>query len=163
MSGLVIYPGSFDPITYGHLDVAARAAALFDELVVAVSHNVGKTSLFSVEERIELAAQALADIPNARVSHFQGLLVDFCRRCGARAVVRGLRAVSDFEYEFQMALTNRHLAGEKVDTVFLMPNEDHIYLSSSLVKEIARFGGAISSFVPPNVERALRARLKEEP
>ena len=162
MSRLAVYPGSFDPITYGHLDVAARAAALFDELIVAVSCNPGKSSLFSVEERVELAGQAVADIPNVRVSHFRGLLVDFCRRCGARVVVRGLRAVSDFEYEFQMALTNRHLAGEKVDTIFLMPNEDHIYLSSSLVREIAGFGGAISAFVPPNVERALRARRKED-
>lgn len=156
MSRMAVYPGTFDPITFGHMDLAARAAKMVDCLLVAVAQQPDKQPLFSVEQRVGLVSRALADIPNVQVVAFDGLLVDFCRAYGARMVVRGMRALSDFEYEFQMALTNRVLAHEELDTVFLMPKRDYIFLSSSVVKQIARFGGEVASFVPPNVEEALR-------
>ena len=152
-----IYPGSFDPITNGHLDVLQRAVGLFDELVVAVARDNAKTSLFSVEERVALI-QEVVNIPNVRVVPFDGLLVDFAAREGAVALVRGLRAVSDFEFEFQLALMNRKLSPTQ-ETVFLMPREELTYISSRIVKEIARLGGNVDLFVPPTVARALRARL----
>jgi pantetheine-phosphate adenylyltransferase len=152
-----IYPGSFDPITNGHLDVLQRAVGLFDELVVAVARDNAKTSLFSVEERVALI-QEVVNIPNVRVVPFDGLLVDFAAREGAVALVRGLRAVSDFEFEFQLALMNRKLS-PTLETVFLMPREELTYISSRIVKEIARLGGNVDLFVPPTVARALRARL----
>lgn len=149
-----IYPGSFDPVTNGHLDVIGRARKLFDEIVVAVAHNDEKQPLFSLEERLGLLREALEKIDNVRVAQFDGLLVEFAIAQKANAVIRGLRAVSDFEFEFQMALMNRKLA-DGVETIFLMPKEEYTYLSSRLVKEIARLGGDVSGFVPPSVAQAL--------
>lgn len=149
-----IYPGSFDPIHNGHLDVIARAAKLCDRVVVAVAVNHSKTSLFSMEERVALIRAASAHIPGVEVKAFEGLLVDFFRAERADAVIRGLRAVSDFEYEFQMALVNRSL-DEELETLFLMPSQKHIYLSSRIVKEVAALGGDIERFVPEVVREAL--------
>lgn len=153
-----IYPGSFDPITNGHLDVLQRAAGLFDELVVAVAQDNAKQSLFSLEERVALLTDATDHIPNLRVLPFSGLLVDFARQQGAVALVRGLRAVSDFEFEFQLALMNRKLE-PNLETLFLMPREELTYISSRLVKEIARLGGNVNQFVPPHVVAALKTKL----
>jgi pantetheine-phosphate adenylyltransferase len=154
----VIYPGSFDPITNGHLDVIHRAATLFDEVVVAVAYNEQKSSLFTADERTALIQAVTGKVPNIRVAQFDGLLVEFAKAKQASAVVRGLRAVSDFEFEFQMALMNRKLEPE-IETIFLMPAEKYTYLSSRIVKEIARLGGDISAFVPESVARALREKL----
>jgi pantetheine-phosphate adenylyltransferase len=155
-----IYPGSFDPITNGHLDVIHRAAHLFDELVVAIAINdqKHKSSLFGLDERVAILEEVCQKIPNVRVATLEGLLVDFARRNGASAIVRGLRAVSDFEFEFQMALMNRKME-PNIETIFLMPKEDYSYLSSRIVKEIARLGGDVSSFVPACVVPALLRRL----
>lgn len=155
-----LYPGSFDPITNGHLDVLQRAATLFDELIVAVARENQKVSLFSVEERAGLIEEMLRELnlKNVRVMLFEGLLVDFARAQGAAAVVRGLRAVSDFEFEFQMALMNRKL-DPRLETLFLMPREELTYISSRIVKEIARLGGNVELFVPPRVAAALKAKL----
>src|SRR5207237_1145399 len=141
-----IYPGSFDPVTNGHLDVVERARKLFDEVIVAVAHNDGKQPLFSLKERLNLLQQTVGKIDNVRIAQFDGLLVEFALQQKANAVLRGLRAVSDFEFEFQMALMNRKLEGN-VETIFLMPKEEYTYLSSRLVKEIARLGGDVSKFV----------------
>ena len=154
-----IYPGSFDPITNGHLDVLHRAAGVFDELVIAVARDNGKQSLFTVEERVAMIQEAVK-IDHVRVVPFDGLLVEFAAQENAIALVRGLRAVSDFEFEFQLALMNRKLS-PTLETVFLMPREELTYISSRLVKEIARLGGNIDLFVPPNVALALRQRLKD--
>jgi pantetheine-phosphate adenylyltransferase len=156
-----IYPGSFDPITNGHLDVLQRAVGLFDELVVAVARDNAKQSLFSVEERVSLI-QEVVRIPNVRVVPFDGLLVDFAARENAVALVRGLRAVSDFEFEFQLALMNRKLS-PALETVFLMPREELTYISSRLVKEIARLGGNVNQFVPSHVVAALKAKQAKDP
>ncbi|MBL9116083.1 MAG: pantetheine-phosphate adenylyltransferase [Verrucomicrobiaceae bacterium] len=153
-----IYPGSFDPITNGHLDVLERAVGLFDELVVAVAQDNAKQSLFTVEERVKLIQGATEKLDRIRVVSFHGLLVEFAAKENAVALVRGLRAVSDFEFEFQLALMNRKLS-PALETVFLMPREELTYISSRLVKEIARLGGDISQFVPKNVAAALRERL----
>lgn len=153
-----IYPGSFDPITNGHLDVIQRAAKLFDEVVVAVAFNEQKTSLFPVDERVALIQHASATVPNIRIERFDGLLVDFARQQQASAVVRGLRAISDFEFEFQMALMNRKLEPE-IETIFMMPAEKYTYISSRIVKEIARLGGDVTAFVPASVAEALQTRL----
>src|SRR5881397_2070864 len=142
-----IYPGSFDPVTNGHLDVIERARKLFDEVIVAVAHNDEKQPLFSLKERLNLLQQTVGKIDNVRIAQFDGLLVEFALQQKANAVLRGLRAVSDFEFEFQMALMNRKLEGN-VETIFLMPKEEYTYLSSRLVKEIARLGGDVSKFVP---------------
>jgi len=152
-----IYAGTFDPVTFGHLDVAARAAQRFDELVVAVAEDTRKNCLFSTEERCALAREALRHIPNIRVTFFRGLLVEWAKSQRIPTLIRGLRAFSDFEYEFQMALANRKLE-PKVETLFLMPSADFSYVSSSMVKEIASFGGEIARFVPPHVECALREK-----
>jgi pantetheine-phosphate adenylyltransferase len=149
-----IYPGSFDPVTNGHLDVIERGRKLFDEVVVAVAHNEEKQALFALEERLQLLEQSIGKIANVRIAQFDGLLVDFAVAQQANAVIRGLRAVSDFEFEFQMALMNRKLE-TAVETIFLMPKEEYTYLSSRIIKEIARLGGDVSSFVPPAVVKAL--------
>ena len=153
-----IYPGSFDPVTNGHLDVIERASKLFDEVIVAIADNVEKQPLFPLEDRLEMLRGSLNGRANVRVGQFAGLLVDFAVKEEANAVVRGLRAVSDFEFEFQMALMNRKLQGT-VETIFLMPKEDYTYLSSRLVKEIARLGGEVSKFVPADVAVALRQKF----
>jgi pantetheine-phosphate adenylyltransferase len=150
-----VYPGSFDPITFGHIDIARRAALLFPRVVVAVSEARHKVCQFSLGERLFFVQESLSDIPNLEVTSFQGLLTDFVRRVGAKAIIRGLRAVSDFEYEFKMAWMNRRLAPE-AETIFLIPSEEFAYLSSSLVKEIAAMGGDVSSMVPEVVAKRLR-------
>ena len=155
-----IYPGSFDPVTNGHLDVIERARKLFDEVVVAVAHNDEKQPLFSLEERLNLLQQTVGRIESVRIAKFSGLLVEFAEAQDAGAVVRGLRAVSDFEFEFQMGLMNRNL-NPKVETIFLMPKEEYTYLSSRIVKEIARLGGNVNDFLPTQVAAALRAKLNE--
>src|SRR5438552_3607905 len=155
-----IYPGSFDPVTNGHLDVIERARKLFDEVIVAVAHNDEKQPLFSLEERLDLLRETAGRIANVRIAEFEGLLIDFAKAQNAGAVIRGLRAVSDFEFEFQMALMNRKLDAA-VETIFLMPKEEYTYLSSRIVKEIARLGGDISSFVPACVAKALSRQFAQ--
>ncbi len=152
-----IYPGSFDPVTNGHLDVIERARKLFDEVIVAVAHNDQKQPLFTLEERLALLRTTIGKLDRVQVAPLDGLLVAFAVQQNATAVVRGLRAVSDFEFEFQMALMNRKLEGN-VETIFLMPKEEYTYLSSRIVKEIARLGGDISKFVPPHVVQAFATR-----
>lgn len=153
-----IYPGTFDPITNGHLDILSRAAGLFESVEVVVAVNVRKTTLFTLEERMELIAGCTRHLKNVRVSSFAGLTVDCLKRLGARVVIRGLRAVSDFEYEFQMALMNKKLDG-RCETVHLMPSEQYTYLNSSVIREIAALGGSVSQFVPPLVEKMLRNKV----
>jgi pantetheine-phosphate adenylyltransferase len=153
-----IYPGSFDPITLGHLDVVERAAKLFDRLIIAVAHNADKRAMFTAEERMELIAQSLGCRPNVEIVTFEGLLVDFARKSGAGAVVRGLRAVTDFEYEFQMALMNKTLNPD-LETVFMASKEAFTYVSSRVIKEVARLGGDVARFVPPPVLAALKKAL----
>ncbi len=157
MTRVGIYPGSFDPLTKGHEDLIHRSLGFLDKLVVAVAVNVGKQPLFSLDERVTLIRETVEE-PKVDVQSFDGLLVDFARKIGATVIVRGLRAVSDFEYEFQMALMNRHLA-PKLETIFLVPAFDLTYLSSSLVREVARFGGDVSGLVHPVVQAALRKKL----
>lgn len=159
MINKAIYPGTFDPITLGHEDVVRRAARLFDEVIVAVAQSQIKKPLFSLDERVALAAAVLADCPNVRVVGFSGLLMQFARDEGAQVVVRGLRAVSDFEYEFQLAGMNRHLYPE-VETLFLTPSEQYMFISASLVREIAVLGGEIGRFVPAVVDVAIKQKLK---
>jgi pantetheine-phosphate adenylyltransferase len=154
-----IYPGSFDPLTNGHLDVLQRAAKLFDRVVVAVAKNEGKNPLFTLDERLALVKDAAAHLPNVEADTFDGLLVEYVVQKKAQAIVRGLRAVSDFEFEFQLALMNRKL-NENVETIFMMPKDTYTFLSSRIVKEIARLGGDVSQFVNPNVQTALRNKLK---
>ncbi len=154
-----IYPGTFDPITNGHLDLIERAGDLFDEIVVAVADRPEKNPLFSLVERVEMARQVLSPFPKVRVEPFTGLLVEFARAQGAKVILRGLRAVSDFEYEFQLAAMNRRLSGNGLETIFMMPGEAYTFLSSSLVKEVARLGGPIEGFVPPPVVEKLRERF----
>jgi len=152
-----IYPGTFDPITYGHLDVIERAASLFDRIIVTLAIHSQKSPLFTNEERAELIREATKHLPNVSVGQCEGLLVDFARAQNACAIIRGLRAVSDFDYEFQIALANRVLA-PTVTTVFLMPGEQYTYLNSSIVREVARLGGSVDAFVPPHVALALQAK-----
>ena len=151
---IAVYPGSFDPATYGHLDVIRRASVSFDKVIIGVLHNSAKSPLFSAGERVNILCEVLKDMPSVSVRAFDGLTVDFARECGAKAMIRGLRATTDFEYEMQIAHTNHELDAE-VDTVFFITNLKYAYLSSSVVKEIAMYGGDISKFVPPFVERAL--------
>lgn len=159
MSRTVLYPGSFDPITNGHLDVIERAAKLFDKVVVAVAVNVEKTPLFTVKERKAMVERAARHIPHVQVDSFSGLLVDYARRVKAAAVVRGLRMVSDFEYELQLALMNRRME-PRVETIFLAPRDTYIYLSSRMIKEIVRLDGDVNGLVPPYVQEALRRKLR---
>ncbi|MBL8722497.1 MAG: pantetheine-phosphate adenylyltransferase [Planctomycetes bacterium] len=154
-----LYPGSFDPVTKGHLDLVERALPLFERLTVAVAINSSKAPTFTVEERVELLRAALPADPRLEVATFRGLVVDYCRQQGIGAILRGVRTVSDFEYEYQLALTNRHLA-PGIETVFVMPSVQYSYVSSSLIREIVRNGGDAASFVPPVVERRLRERLR---
>ncbi len=156
-----VYPGTFDPITNGHLDVIERAATLFDEVIVAVTTNPSKQPLFSVEERVEMAERVTHHLPNVQVDPFTGLLMNYATAKQADVIVRGLRAVTDFEYEFQMALVNRKLTNNVV-TVFLMPNEKYTYLNSTIVKEVARFSGDVSFFVPPLVQKRLAEKYAEK-
>jgi pantetheine-phosphate adenylyltransferase len=153
-----IYPGSFDPITNGHLDIIERAAKLFDRVIVAVAHNASKKPLFTLQERLRLVRRSLPDCPTVKADTMDGLLVDYADARGAQAIIRGLRAVSDFEFEFQLALMNRKLNG-KVETIFMMPRETYTFLSSRLVKEIASLGGNVQCFVPPPVQAALASKF----
>ena len=154
-----IYPGSFDPLTNGHLDVIQRAAKLFDRVIVAVAKNDSKQPLFTLTERLALVKAAIQHLPHVEADSFDGLLIEYAARQKAQAVVRGLRAVSDFEFEFQLALMNRKL-DENIETIFMMPKDTYTFLSSRIVKEIARLGGDVSPFVPPHVQVALRKKLK---
>jgi len=154
----VIYPGSFDPLTNGHLDVVQRATKLFDRVIVAVALNESKNPFFTQAERLDLVARCVKQLPNVETDSFDGLLVDYVEKRGAQAIIRGLRAVSDFEFEFQLALMNRKL-NERIETIFMMPKDTYTFLSSRIVKEIARLGGDVSAFVPRPVQEALAARL----
>jgi pantetheine-phosphate adenylyltransferase len=156
---IAIYPGSFDPLTNGHLDVVQRAAKLFDRVIVAVAKNESKHPLFALEERVALVKESVKNLPNVETDAFGCLLVDYVVSREAKAIVRGLRAISDFEFEFQLALMNRKL-NENVETIFMMPKDTYTFLSSRIVKEIARLGGDVSPFVPPNVQTALMEKLK---
>ena len=155
-----VYPGSFDPVTYGHLDIIRRAAKMFDCLIIAVLNNSAKSPLFTADERVRMIREITADIPNLRIEKFDGLTIEFCHKMGAQFMVRGLRAVTDFEYELQIAQTNRVIAPD-IDTVFLTTNLKYSYLSSSIVKEIASYDGDIHSFVDPQVEREIRRKIRE--
>ena len=159
MNITAIYPGTFDPITNGHTDIVARAMALFDRVIVAVARSTSKKTAFTTDERVAMARRALVDIPGAEVLSFDGLMIDFARDQGAKVIIRGLRAVSDFDYEFQMAGMNRQLHS-LAETVFLTPAEHLSYISSSLVREIATFGGDVGKFVHPEVQSALVQRLR---
>ena len=159
MNKKAIYAGTFDPMTMGHLDVVERAARIFPELIVAVTAVTGKNTLFSQEERVELVKKSVANLSNVKVTLFDGLLVEYARSQGVGVLIRGLRAFSDFEYEFQMALTNRRLAPD-IETLFLMPKQDYSFLSSTNVKQVASLGGDVSEFVPAAVHKALAGKLK---
>ena len=156
---IAVYPGSFDPATYGHLDVIKRASISFDKVIVGVLHNSSKSPLFSVEERVKILETATKDITNVEVKSFEGLSVNFARENQAQVIVRGLRAVTDFEYELQMAQTNRVLAPD-IDTVFLTTSLEYAYLSSTIMKEVARFNGDLSNFAPPEIIEAMAAKMK---
>ena len=155
-----VYPGSFDPVTLGHMDIIKLASSLFDRLIIAVLNNRAKTPLFSVEERVKMLEEVTKDLPNVEVKSFGGMTVDFARECGANALVRGLRAITDFEYELQIAQLNRVMDPD-IDTVFLTTNLKYAYLSSSSVKEVAAYGGDISHFVTPYVENEVHNKLKD--
>ncbi len=153
-----VYPGTFDPITRGHIDIGRRGSGIFDELIVAVGSNPHKQPLFSLQERLEMVRKELGDLPNVSIDSFKGLLVDYVKSKGTGIILRGIRTVADFEYELQMALTNRKYGGD-IETVFVMASEEYSYLNSQLIKEIAGMGGDVSAFVTPGVARALRERL----
>ena len=156
---IAVYPGSFDPATYGHLDVIRRAAVSFDKVIVGVLHNSSKSPLFSVEERVNILEKATRDVPNVEVKPFEGLSVNFARESHAQVIIRGLRAVTDFEYELQMAQTNRVLAPD-VDTVFLTTSLEYAYLSSTILKEVAHFGGDLSKFAPAEITDAVIEKIR---
>jgi pantetheine-phosphate adenylyltransferase len=157
---IALFPASFDPVTNGHLDIAFRARGIFDEVVLALAVNVEKSGAFSVEERLDMLRTVVVDEPHLTVTSFVGLTVDFAREIGAGAIIRGVRAMSDFEYEFEMALMNKHLYPE-VETLFMMPSQQYLYVSSSRLKELARFGRDVQEFVPPQVAKILRERFSE--
>jgi len=156
--GLALFPASFDPLTNGHLDLVKRASRVFPRLVVAIAHNVNKKGTFTVEERLEMLHSALGQMPGVEVTEFQGLVVDYAQRIGARTIVRGLRANADFEYEFEMALMNRHMRPE-IETLFLMTSQEYFYVSSSRLKELVSFGADVSEWVPPLVESYLKKKF----
>ena len=156
---IAVYPGSFDPVTHGHMDIIRRSASVFDKLIVGVLRNKSKNPLFTVQERVKMIQEVTSDIENVEVVDFDGLLIDFVHKVGAKAIVRGLRAVTDFEYELQMSLTNKVIAPD-VETVFLTTNLQYSYLSSSIVKEIASYNGDISHFVDKRVEKAIQDKMK---
>ena len=153
-----VYPGTFDPLTRGHEDLVRRAAGLFGQLIVAIADSKAKRPMFSLDERIAMAREVLGDVKNLEVTGFSGLLIDFVRKHNARVVLRGLRAVSDFEYEFQLAGMNRHLYPQ-METIFLTPSEQHMFISATLVREIASLGGDVSKFVHPHIEKKLKAKV----
>ncbi len=159
MSRNAIYPGSFDPVTCGHIDLIKRAADVFDEVIIAIAQNTQKETLFSIQERVEMVEESTADIDNIHVQSFEGLIIDFAQRKNINVLIRGVRMVSDFEYELQMALTNRRL-NETIETVFLMPSEGYSFLSSTLIKEVVSLGGDVTSFVPENVARKLKEKVR---
>ena len=158
MKHIAIYPGSFDPVTNGHVDIVQRGTHLFDKIIVAILYNPNKQSLFSVEERMEMLQESMKEIPGVSFDTFGGLLVDYASKCGANAILRGMRAVSDFEYEFQLALMNRKL-NRDIQTVFLMTGLRWIFTSSSIIKEAAQFGGDIADMVPPIVNRKIKEKF----
>ncbi len=155
---IALFPASFDPITNGHMDIACRALRIFDEVVLAVAVNVSKEGFFSIEERVETLEAVVGQREGLRVETFQGLTVDFARKIGARAIIRGVRAMSDFDYEFEMALMNKHLF-EQIETLFMMPSPEYLYVSSSRLRELVRFGRDIDEFVPPVVAKKMRERF----
>lgn len=155
-----IYPGTFDPLTLGHLDVLKRASNLFDEVIISVAKSSSKNTLLTIEERVAIINDSIKDISNCSAESFDGLLVNYAKSKNADVIIRGLRAISDFEYEFQLALTNRKIA-ENIETVFLMPGEKYSFISSTLVREIAKYGGDVKDFVPPEAERIIRSRFKK--
>ena len=157
---IAVYPGTFDPVTYGHLDVLRRASVLFDKVIVAIAANSPKAPLFSLRERIDMVRENIGEDDRFEICELTGLVVDFARKRKAVALIRGLRAISDFEYEFQMAQMNRNLDGT-IETIFLMPSEKYFYISSHLIKQVARYSGKDTSMVPPNVLQALRRRFEE--
>ena len=157
-AGLALFPASFDPVTNGHLDLVHRARRVFPELVVGVAQNVAKSGTFPVEERVEMLESALGDLPGVRVTSFQGLMVEYARKIGAGVVIRGLRANADFEFEFEMALMNRHMSPE-IETLFLMTSQEFFYVSSSRLKELVQFGADISEWVPPLVAKRMREKF----
>lgn len=156
---MVVYPGTFDPVTYGHIDVIRRASSIFDRVCVAVASNPQKKPLFSLDERVEMLRESVNDIPHVEVESFDCLLIDYVKQKGANIIIKGLRAISDFEVEFQMALINRHIAPH-LETVFMMTSESYSYLSSHIIKELAELGGEIDKFVPPLVKERLQVKLK---
>jgi pantetheine-phosphate adenylyltransferase len=158
---VALYPGSFDPLTLGHVDIIKRGSALFDIIIVAVLENIDKTPMFTVEERLEMIGETFAELGNVEADSFSGLLVDYAAKRNATAIVRGIRAISDFEYEFQMALMNRRLA-PSIETVFMMPAEEYSYVSSRLVKEVATLGGNIRGLVPAGIENRLYERARKK-
>lgn len=160
MAITAIYPGTFDPITNGHLDILQRSLRLFNHIILGIGPNPKKTALFTLDERIKMAGEAIKDLPNVSVETFDGLLVDFARKKGASVIIRGLRAVSDFEYEFQMALMNRKL-DDRIETVFLMPSEEYSYLTSTIIKVVSSLNGDISSLVPKDVHAMLKNKFKD--
>ena len=160
MTKIAVYPGTFDPVTYGHIDLIKRASKIFDKVIVAVAHSRSKGALFSVAERVSMLEDAVRNLGNVEIDDFNGLVVDYVRKCGSRVMIRGLRMISDFEYEFQMALTNRKLA-DNIETIFMMPHEDYSYISSKLIKEAASLGADVGNFIPENAEIALKKKLKK--
>ena len=158
---IAIYPGTFDPVTYGHIDLIKRASNIFDKVIVAVAHNKQKGVFFSVKERLEMLKDAVKGIKNVTVDDFDCLVVNYVKRSGSNVMIRGLRMISDFEYEFQMALTNRKLAGD-IETIFMMPHEDYSYVSSKLIKEAASLGADVSNFIPKKAAIALKEKIAKE-
>jgi pantetheine-phosphate adenylyltransferase len=158
-SNIAVYPGTFDPVTYGHIDIIKRAARIFDKVIVAVAHNDSKNPLFSVEERVLMLKDSIKPLKNVIVDDFDGLVVKYVKSKGSAVMIRGLRMISDFEYEFQMALTNRKLS-EHIETIFMMPNESYSYISSKLIKEAASLGADVKNFIPKKVQALLKEKLK---